>query len=129
MYTTQNGKLNHQLVFETFKDLLLNIRDKAANGAIKIQHINNENGVQNIECQDAPIDLLIDYEQRMKLKQISQAFLQDQYLKNTVAENSIYNYLLVLLGKQEVYTNLSFNISDSSLVLSELQELVSQEIK
>ncbi|MEH2160021.1 MAG: hypothetical protein V7K38_03010 [Nostoc sp.] len=128
MYTTKNNKLNHQVIFETFKDILASIKDKLDNESITIQHINTDNVVQDIKLQDIPVDLLIDYDQRMKLRQISQAFLKIQNLIGSVADISVYNYLLKLLGKKEVCTNLLFNISDTCLLLSELQELVDNEI-
>ncbi|QSJ15332.1 hypothetical protein JYQ62_26265 [Nostoc sp. UHCC 0702] len=129
MYTTENGKLNHQVIFETFRDILASIKYKIGEEAVKIQHISKDNAVQDIELQDIPIDLLMDYEQRMKLKQILQAFLKEHKLTHSVANISVYNYLLTLLVKQINYTKLSFNISDSSLLLSELKNLVLQEVK
>ncbi|MEH2146866.1 hypothetical protein [Nostoc sp.] len=128
MYITKNKKLNHQAVFETFNDILATIRDKLDDETITIQHINTDNIVQDIKLENIPVDLLIDYEQRIKLREFSQAFLKAHNLTDTVANISVYNHLLKLLGNKEVYTNLSFNISDASLMLSELQEFIDNEV-
>lgn len=109
MYITKNKKLNHQAVFETFNDILATIRDKLDDETITIQHINTDNIVQDIKLENIPVDLLIDYEQRIKLREFSQAFLKAHNLTDTVANISVYNHLLKLLGNKEVYTNLSIN--------------------